>query len=293
MYDQILFPADGEGGEADAFEHVLDLAIAHDAEVHILNVADTTQMSATRIQGEVIDTLEREGERIIEATANRATERGVSTKTEVVQGRPYSTIVEYADARRIDVIVMPTHGRRGLERFLLGSTTERVVRRANVPVLTIRPNGDNGPQYPYQNVLVPTDGSNCANQALAMGADVAGVEGSTLHLLSVIAIASLGVDVRPDLQLETLEAQAQELIEAGQTFAKEAGIDSVSGTVEYGPSIHQTILTYIEDHSIDLVVLGTHGRTGFDRYVLGSVTEYVIRTSPIPVLTVREPIQEA
>ncbi|RMB08368.1 universal stress protein family protein [Haloplanus aerogenes] len=69
----------------------------------------------------------------------------------------------------------------------------------------------------------------------------------------------------------------------------DAGIEPTSKAVEYGPSIHKVILTYIEEHDIDLVVVGTHGRTGFDRYVLGSVTDYLVRTSPIPVLTARAP----
>ncbi|WP_440009192.1 universal stress protein [Halomicrococcus sp. SG-WS-1] len=291
MFDQILFPTDGGDGATVVFDHVLDIATAHDATVHIVNVADTTQMSTTRIQGEVVDTLEQEGEQIVHETADRAKQRGVTTVTEVVQGEPYRTIIGYADSHDVDLIVMPTHGRQGLERFLLGSTTERVVRRANVPVLTIRPDDDSTIEYPYQNALVPTDGSDCANQALAMGVDVAKADGAALHLLSVIAIASLGVDVRSDLQMSALEEQADELIEDARAFAENASVESISGSVEHGPSIHRAILSYIDEHDIDLVVVGTHGRTGFDRYVLGSVTEYLIRTSPIPVLTVREPAQ--
>ncbi|WP_433629330.1 universal stress protein [Halomicrococcus sp. NG-SE-24] len=289
MFDQILFPTDGGDGATVAFDHVLDIATAHDATAHIVNVADTTQMSTTRIQGKVVDTLEQEGEQIVHETADRAKQRGVTTVTEVVQGEPYRTIIDYADLHNVDLIVMPTHGRQGLERFLLGSTTERVVRRANVPVLTIRPDDDSTIEYPYQNVLVPTDGSDCANQALAMGVDVAKADGAAFHLLSVIAIASLGVDVRSDLQMSALEEQADELIEDARAFAETAGVESISRSVEHGPSIHRAILSYIDEHDVDLVVVGTHGRTGFDRYVLGSVTEYLIRTSPIPVLTVREP----
>jgi len=292
MYDEILFPTDGGDGAAVAFDHVLDTAAAHDATVHLLFVADTTLMSTTRIQGEIIDTLEREGKDIVTKTAASAEQRDVSTVTEVIQGEPYSTIVEYADSREIDLIVMPTHGRQGLERFLLGSTTERVVRQANVPVLTIQPDEDRTIEYPYQNVLVPTDGSECANQALALGADVANTHGAALHLLSVVAFTSLGVDVRSEIRTTALEERANDLVEDAKKFATNAGVDSVSTTVGYGASIHRAILSYLDDHDIDLVVVGTHGRTGFDRYLLGSVTEYLIRTASIPVLTVREPVSE-
>ena len=292
MFEEILFPTDGSEGAAFAFEHVLDLAARHDATVHVLNVADTTQDGLLEIRGDDVDALEREGDRIVRQAAERADEQGVETVTEVVRGEPYHEIVDYAERHGLELIVMPTHGRRGLERFLLGSTSERVVRRADVPVLTMRPDDDVTISHPYQDVLVPTDGSECANQALAIGVDVADAEDAALHLLSVIAITALGADARPDIRMEMLEESAHELLDEAAAFADDAGVDAASTAVEYGPSIHRAILTYIDDHDIDLVVVGTHGRTGFDRYVLGSVTEYLVRTSPIPVLTVRAPVTD-
>jgi nucleotide-binding universal stress UspA family protein len=289
MFDQILFPTDGSDGAAVAFDHVLDIAARHDATVTIIHVVDTTQGSVLHIQSDSVDLLEEEGERIVNDAADRASQRGVDTITEVVRGEPYREVLDYVDKHGVDLVVMPTHGRRGLERFLLGSTTERVVRRADVPVLTIRPDDDARVTHPYTDVLVPTDGSDCANQALAIGVDVVDAEGTALHLLSVVAISALGAGARPDLQMEMLEDRAHELLDEAEAFAANAGVEAVSKTVEYEPSIHQAILTYIDDHDIDLVVVGTHGRTGFDRYVLGSVTDYLVRTSPIPVLTVRAP----
>ena len=289
MFQEILFPTDGSDGAAFAFDHVLDLAARHDSTVHILNVADTTQNGLLKIGSDDVDALEQEGDRIVREAAEQADKRGVDTVTDVVRGEPYREIVDYAEKHGLDLVVMPTHGRRGLERFLLGSTSERVVRRADVPVLTMRPDDDVTISHPYQNVLVPTDGSNCANQALAIGVDVADAEDATLHLLSVIALTALGADARPDIRMEMLEESAHELLDEAAAFADDAGVEPASTTVEYGPSIHKAILTYIDEHDIDLVVVGTHGRTGFDRYVLGNVTEYLVRTSPIPVLTVQPP----
>jgi nucleotide-binding universal stress UspA family protein len=289
MFNQILFPTDGSDGAAAAFDHVLDLAAHQDATVNILNVVDTTQDSVLEIGEETADALEQEGKQIVEEAAAQAQQRGVDTVAEVVQGTPYREIIDYAETHGVDLVVIPTHGRRGLERFLLGSTTERVVRRADVPVLTIRPDDDIAITHPYENVLVPTDGSDCANQALAIGVDVADAEEAVLHLLSVVAMPSLGADARPDIQMEMLEDSAHELLDEAEAFTTNAGVEVASKDAEYGPSIHKAILTYIEKQDIDLVVVGTHGRTGFDRYVLGSVTDYLIRTSPIPVLTVRTP----
>lgn len=287
MFETILLPTDGSDGASVAVDHVLDIATAHDATVHIINVADTTRDSVVQIRGDVVDALEEKGEEIVSDAAERAHERGVSTVTEVLQGEPYSTILDYAELRDVDVIAMPTHGRGGLSRLLLGSTTERVVRTSDVPVLTIRPDSDVTTTHPYRNVLVPTDGSDCARTALETSVDVAREETAGLHLLSVVDVTSLGADVRIQMQVQFLEENATEIVEDATEYATDASVEPVSGLVALGTSIHGEILSYIDEHDIDLIVVGTHGRTGFDRYMLGSVTEKLVRTSPIPVLTVR------
>jgi len=286
MFDKLLFPTDGSDGAAAVFDHVLDVAEAHDATVHVVNVADTTRESISQVRGQVIDALEQAGARTVQEVASRASDRGVPTVTEVLQGEPYRTIVDYATTYDIDLVIMPTHGRRGLERFLLGSTTERVVRRSDVPVLTVRPDDDVTVRYPYRSVLVPTDGSDPSDAALSVGVDVARTASADLHLLSVVDVTSLGVDVRADIQATALEESAETILETATNRASEAGVDP-SAAVEFGGSISRTIRTYVADHDVDLVVMGTHGRTGFDRYVLGSVTARLVRTAPVPVLTVR------
>jgi nucleotide-binding universal stress UspA family protein len=288
MYDRILFPTDGSDAAAAAVEHVLDVAAAHDATLHVLVVADTTQDSVVRVGGEVVDALEREGTRVTEAVADRARERGVDVVTEVLQGEPAATIVDYADAREMDLVVVPTHGRTGIERLLVGSTAARVVRRATVPVLTLRPDSD-PPAYPYRTVLVPTDGSGGAAAALSAGIEVAAATGAALHVLSVVEATSLGVDVRSELQSDALESAAEEVVADAVADAEAAGVESVTGAVEGGTSVERTIRAYVDDHGVDLVVAGTHGRTGLDRYVLGSVAEALVRRSAVPVVTVRRP----
>lgn len=292
MFDQILFPTDGSEGADVVLDHALDVAIANNSTVHFLTIADTARGSLVGIRGDTIDDLEREGEAIVERAADRADERGVTSHTEILRGDPYRTILDHATAQDIDLIVMPTHGRRGLERFLLGSTAERVVRQSDIPVLTIRPSTDRRIRYPYRDVLVATDGSSCAMEALSLGIDVSRSEDAALHLLTAIAYWTLGVDIRTDIQRAELEASAEQILAESASIAEGAGVTSVTETVEWGPSIHEVILTYIDDNDIGLVVVGTHGRTGFDRYMLGSVTEYLIRTAPIPVLTVRQPEEE-
>lgn len=285
MYDRILFPTDGSEGANAVFGRVLDIAETHGATLHILNVADTTHDSVTRIEGEMIDVLEREGERIVDEATDRADERNVATVTEVLQGEVPETITGYAEEYGIDLVAVPTRGRTGVERVLLGSVTENVIRRATVPVLTLRP-GDENHQYPYRGVLVPTDGSECATVALERGVDVAKTYGATLHLLSVADVVSSGFDLRSELRADALEGQANQVIDEAREVAERASVGSIVGTIEHGASIHGSIQSYIDEHDVDIVVMGTHGRTGVDRYLLGSVAEKTVRTAPVPVLTV-------
>lgn len=285
MHDSILFPTDGGEGSTPVFDHVLDLAARHDATVHVLNVVDTTHDTVTRVSGTLVDALEREGEAVVAAAAERAAERGVSTVTDVVRGAVAGAITDYAVENDVDLVAMPTHGRTGLERLLLGSVTERVLRTAPVPVLALRPDEDAG-RYPSRNVLVPTDGSDCAAAALDHGIAIAAETGATLHVLSVVDVASLGADVHSQVQVDSLEADARAVVESATAAAEAAGVESVAGSVEAGSSIHRAILSYADENDVDLVAMGTHGRSGLDRILLGSVTEKTLRTAPAPVLAV-------
>ena len=287
MYDRILFPTDGSEEATAVLEHAVDLASAHDATLRVLHVADTNRDSVTTIGTDVLDVLEERGEEYVSAAVDRATERGVEAAGEVVQGDPHAAIVDYAASRDADLVVMATHGRR-LRRYLLGSVTERVVRRSEVPVLTVRP--DDRIAYPYGNVLVPTDGSDPATAAIEQASGVAAAAGAKLHLLSVVDTAGFGFDVRSDVAIDRFEEAAREAIETGTGTAERAGLADVTGAIEYG-SIGREIVNYVEEHDVDLVAVGTRGHTGIDRYLLGSVTERLIRTSPVPVLTVRGPAE--
>ena len=285
MFDRILFPTDGSDGASAAFDHVLDLATDHDATLHVLNVADTTHDSVTRVGREVVDVLEREGKETVEAAASRAAERGVETVTDVLQGGVAETIAAYTDEHGIDLVVMPTRGRTGFDRLLLGSTTERVVRESTVPVLSVRPDGEPA-RYPYRNVLVPTDGSERARDALDRAVALAGRADATVHVLSVVGGGAVGLEGYAGADAIAEETEAT-VAEAAATV-EDAGVEAVEA-VEVGSAAARGIRAYVDENEIDVVVMGTQGRTGLERYLLGSVAERTVRTSPVPVLTVSDP----
>ncbi|WP_049987112.1 universal stress protein [Halobellus rufus] len=141
MYDRILVPTDGSECADRAVAHALDIAAQYDAELRVLSVIDSRDVShsAPAISAEQIEkTLRERAESIVADVADRAEEAGVQVVTAVEPGIPDDVVVDYAEENDCDLIVMGTHGRTGIQRYLLGSVTERTVRRSSVPVLTVR-----------------------------------------------------------------------------------------------------------------------------------------------------------
>jgi len=286
MYDQILFPTDGSEPAESALDYALQIAAEHEATIHILNVVDTSHDSRSGMQDDVDDTLEQEGTEIVNEAAQRATEHGIDVVSEVLHGDPYEAIVEYSTQSAIELIVIPTHGRRGLQRFLLGSVTERVINTADVPVIAVNP-GTQPLTYPCQDLLVPTDGSRGSELAVSEGVTLANATGATLHLLHVVETGGLGPDARSLLNEEELTTRADEIIADTIETAEAATVDSIESQIEFGvPS--KEIRNYIDAHDIDFAILGTHGKTDFSRYMMGGVSAKIVRTSPVPVMWVRE-----
>ena len=140
MYSEILLPTDGEPASKVALEHAVELADRYDARLHVLYVVDTAAYASFDAGAEtIVSALRDQGEDAVESTVETADAAGVQTVSEVVSGSPHTEIVEYAANNGVDLVVMGTHGRTGLDRYLLGSVTERVVRTAETPVLTVHP----------------------------------------------------------------------------------------------------------------------------------------------------------
>jgi nucleotide-binding universal stress UspA family protein len=138
VYDTILLPTDGSEGAETALDHALELAGTYGSTLHVLFVVNTTYLGSGAAEATTTETLRSTGERIVEEAVERAAERDIDVVGETRNGDPYTQILDYADETGSDLIVMGTHGRSGLDRYLLGSVTEKVVRTADAPVLTVR-----------------------------------------------------------------------------------------------------------------------------------------------------------
>lgn len=144
VYERILVPTDGSPTSERALRHAAAVAGVHDADIHVIYALDTSVHAGLPMETawEGVDTLLRSDAEEALADAERiGDELGISVETHLVEGKPSRQIVTFAEDEGCDLIVMGTQGRGGIDRLLLGSVAEKVVRAANIPVTTIR-NGE-------------------------------------------------------------------------------------------------------------------------------------------------------
>ncbi len=213
--------------------------------------------------------------------------RGYAVGTVVVEGDAAGAVVDVASQIKADIIAMSSHCYSGLTRWLLGSVTEKVLRAAPCPVLVVRS------RRPIQRMLLPLDGSQLSERSLAPALEVARALGAQVTLLRVVP--EFHVEQLRDLDefeyglgprlVEEMQADADNYLRRlSQTFS-EQGI-AVSCEVRFGPAA-ASILTFAENHAVDLIAMATHGRSGLQRWVYGSVTEKVLRAGEYSMLVVR------
>lgn len=283
MLEDVLIPTDGSDEADIAIDHGLDLAARFDATAHVLHVVDVRRTQT----GPHREEWEQDGETYVAAVADRATDAGVAVERSVRTGYPEDCILAYADEHDVDLVAMGTHGRTGVRRYVLGSVADRVVRLADVPVLTVRLGEDRTSFFPYEDILVPTDGSDGATAAAEWAVSVADAYDATVHALSVVDVTSLGIDVRSVDRADNLDDSARSAVDDVTAMAREAGL-SATGTVATGTP-YREIRSYVDGHGTDLTVIGRRGRAELERYLVGSVADRTLRTSRVPVMTVQHP----
>ncbi|MDG5817265.1 universal stress protein [Natronococcus sp. A-GB7] len=291
--ESILIPTDGSDGALAGAKRGIALASQIDADVHVLSIVES------RFQASDLDELdllsfEENAEEAVEAVAQLATDHDdeIAVTTTIREGTPFQSIREYASRREIDVIAMGTKGRTGLDRVLLGSVTENVLRTARTPVLAVPPNPDEPAiaDVPFDRFLLPTDGSDGAAIATDWGIELASRLESSIHALYSIDTSPLGDERESDELLEALESRGEAALDAVRERGEDVGV-TVSGSTVTGAPV-RVIPSYATENDVDLIVMGTHGRTGIGQWFLGSVTENVVRQADVPVFCVPVSAQE-
>lgn len=254
-----------------------DLVIAHVWHVPAIAFA-SDQLAVSSMLEEAMADAQRE----LDAAAREASAQLAKPATATMRrGVPWTEIVSLLDDEAFDLCVIGTQGRTGVARVLVGSVAEKVVRHAACSVLVVRPDND---VKAFQHVLVPTDFSTSAAYALDLAESLVDREGriTVLHMLEVAGPYPGRVSDDDLAYLDSRAAAALRQLAASKPNARIATV-SRSGW----PGV-QILAALDEDRSIDLVVTGSHGRTGIKRALIGSVAEKTVRYAHCPVLVARQ-----
>jgi nucleotide-binding universal stress UspA family protein len=289
-FHKILCPTDFSAGSQYALRTAARIAAASDAELVIANVwylPSAAYAGEAPVPSDAVQFLTDDSERGLAHAARAASDLGARrVTTTMLTGIPWDQLVALlrGDAA-FDLVVMGTHGRTGLARILLGSVTEQVVRHAPCPVLTVRDRGDTGT---YRHVLCPVDFSDSARQAVDLAARVATAGGAGITLLHVLELP-VAYSGEPKIAgfAGDLDRQAAAMLERWTVELQAKVPVPVTARSRVGRPGAQILTALDDDPSFDLVITGSHGRTGLRRLLLGSVAEQVIRHAACPVLVAR------
>lgn len=297
MYTKMLIPLDGSKTAEQVLPFARILAAMLKLPVQLLDVIDISAMSAhiASDKARYLDTLIAEAERVSREYLNEiaAGLSGFKVTWTVIRGKPADVIIESAAAEKGTLIAMATHGRSGLNRWVLGSVAEKVLRGSRNPLFLVRAHGAGATDGAamIRSIVVPLDGSELAESVLPTVTEVAKTLDLEIVLCRAYELAASAYygseDYLPnyDEMLRQVKAEAESYLAEKTTALKAAGLARVSWVALEGSGAEE-IVRYAHTHRDALVAMCTHGRSGINRWVLGSVTERVVRHSDDPVLVV-------
>lgn len=315
MYSRILVPLDGSHLAEQILPYVQLLAKALDIPVRLVQVVmpiDIEPAILSEIDGlpgpirmqlatsgdieRLTASLVTKAETYLSGIAASIKDAGVADVTvQALQGRGAAEyILREGEADTSGLIAISTHGRHGITNWVLGSTSDKVIQAAKNPMLVFRPTAGTRSvsETKVSTVIVPLDGSTMAEQALPHAVNLARSLGARMVLArAVLSAAELYRFIGyfyippPTLSLD-MEAEAMRYLEETVEKVRNQGVVQVDQTLLHGdPAI--SIVDLAASSKESLIVMTTHGRSGIRRWVLGSVTDRIIRTSENPVLVVR------
>ena len=236
----------------------------------------------------VMEKMEQETRKHLEGVKERARKENVECEIIIREGEePYKLIVEEAGKKQAGLIVMGRRGRKGLMRMLMGSVTARVIGHADCNILIV----PRAAKIRYDNILVATDGSRYSDAAVSEAIRIAKRCGGSLIVVSVAASESISpLDIVHSQMQRGLIAD-KELKEAENNIKKAKDLAGKEGVKAEGLVLsgrpHEAIVDTAKEKKADLIIVGSHGRTGIERLLMGSVTERVIGHADCAVLVVK------
>lgn len=288
-FSKILCPTDFSPGAQRALERAARLAADSGAELVVAHSwyipASLYSLEAplpANVSQQVID----DAQRGLDEAVREATAAGAKTVTgTLLSGLPWTEIVDQLERQGCDLCVIGTHGRTGVARVMLGSVAEKVMRHAHCSVLAVKPDNE---AKPFKHVLIPTDFSEHVQAALELAPTLVAEQGKiTLMHVSERPDAYAG-DLPIPAYARDLDAHLATVLAdtAARLRTRTSGQVSTRSCIGYAGA--ETLAVLDQDPSIDLIVMGSHGRTGIKRALLGSVAEKVVRHARCPVLVARK-----
>lgn len=294
MFEKILVPLDGSTLSEKALHPALDLAEWSNGEILLVRVPTYSnagipispeheyswpQDQPAPMHGESVDYLREVKQKI--------SDRNVPIRNMVVSGDRAGVIVDIAKTEKADLIIMSTHGRTGISRWILGSVTSRVLSTAACPVMAVHREEQVG------HILITLDGSTLSEKAIVPGLTLAKAFSAKVTLLRVLTDLESDPNTLPEnialqeeheiekVASEQAKTYLKDLIEIHHTESL-----NIQSAVLQGP-VHATILDFASQNKVDLISMTTHGHSGLHRWIYGSVTEKVLHNTDCAVLIVR------
>lgn len=291
-YRKILIPLDGSPLAEHVLDHIAWLATPAETELSLVSVVESWRYASAGPEfalADLITPVITGMEEYLKTQKTKLEQAGYHVTTRVVEGDAANVLLNMAQTDGVDLIAMSSHGRSGFVRWALGSVAERVLHGAQVPVFLVRET--TAPrQGKLQTLLLPLDGSAVAEQALPEAQALAWANHANILLVQVI---------------QKLDDRSQQLLFKNEAAAKATFAEWRTAAETYLAGIAQRLTTagvtsdyrvMVDDpdraicamsHHADLIVMGTHGRTGVRRWVYGSVANKVLRGATCPLLLVR------
>jgi nucleotide-binding universal stress UspA family protein len=284
MYElrRILVPTDLSPHADEAIEHAIELGRPQQAVLTLLVVDEfaVSPLGARKHLPPFVVPYQENLHAVLESELRLKVEalrdRGVRAEARVLPGRAYKVIVEEAERKAFDLVVIATRGQTHLSTHLIGGTTERVVRLSRQPVMTIR--GPLDQDRKVTSVLCPTDLSPAGNVALSYALSIARQNGAKLYIQFVT-----------NLEKPEREAEVKKRLPDLRQHHPQADRVDVEYVFDRDVDPSNSIVRFAEDRDVSVVVMSTHGRKGLRRVFIGNTAAEVVRASPRPVLTVTHP----
>ena len=301
MLERVLVAIDGSPTAEEALAFAIGVSGCYGSELIVCTAIDRAAAIAAASAPDgvfpstelVLEEYENAATSLLTGAASRAAAAGVRASTMLLDGRPGGAVVACAKEREARAIVIGTRGKRGLEHMILGSTAEGVLRMSDVPVFVVRgapPEPRRAEASIFSSVLIAVDDSDASSAAQSLALDLAATAKSRLVFCHVVETNDLlgttetfGYDPRP--YFEEMHRHAATLTAACTQAAKKRGVDADTVVVE-GTAASELFEAAVA-RKADLIAVGTHGRRGFRRLLLGSVAEDLVRRSNVPVVVVR------